>query len=64
MKAAIEELEQQADRDRFQVSAPAQEPPVFADRELVLTALAQLLDNALKYSIPGSSIEVRLNVRG
>jgi len=61
MKAAIEELEQQADRDRFQVSAPAQEPPVFADRELVLTALAQLVDNALKYSLPGSSIEVSLN---
>ncbi len=63
MKAAIQELEQQADRDRFQMSAPAQEPPVFADRELILTALAQLVDNALKYSVPESPIEVRLRVK-
>ena len=35
-------------------SSPAHEPPVFADRELILTALAQLIDNALKYSLPGS----------
>ncbi len=62
-KAAIQELEQQADRDRFQVSTPAQEPPVFADRELILTALAQLIDNALKYSLAGSAIEVGLNVK-
>jgi two-component system, OmpR family, sensor histidine kinase KdpD len=61
VKAAIQELEQQADRDRFQVSALAQEAPVFADRELILTALAQLVDNALKYSLAGSTIEVGLS---
>jgi len=61
VKAAIRELEQEADRDRFQVSTPAQEPPVFADRELILTALAQLVDNALKYSLAGSTIEVGLS---
>jgi len=60
MKAAIQELDQQGDRDRFEVAAPAQEPPVLADRELILTALAQLVDNALKYSLPESPIEVRL----
>ncbi len=63
VKAAIQELEQQADRDRFQVSAPAQESPVFADRALILTALAQLVDNALKYSVTGSAIEVGLRVQ-
>ncbi|HXP89011.1 MAG TPA: DUF4118 domain-containing protein [Bryobacteraceae bacterium] len=63
MKAAIQELEQQADRDRFQVSAPAQEPPVFADRELILTAVAQLIDNALKYSLPGSPIDVEFLIK-
>jgi two-component system sensor histidine kinase KdpD len=63
IKAAIQELDQQADRDRFQVSAPAQEPPVFADRELILTGLAQLVDNAVKYSLPASPIEVGLSVR-
>ena len=63
IKAAIQELDQQTDRDRFQVSAPAREPPVFADRELILTGLAQLVDNAVKYSLPASPIEVGLNVR-
>src|SRR5579872_5069452 len=63
MKAAIQELERQTDRDRFQVNAPPQEPPVFADRELILTALAQLVDNALKYSIPTSPIHAGLVVK-
>jgi signal transduction histidine kinase len=63
VNAAIQELEQQADRDRFGVRAPTQEPPVFADRELILTALAQLVDNALKYSLPASRIEVGLEVQ-
>jgi two-component system sensor histidine kinase KdpD len=63
IKAAIQELEPQTDRDRFEVSAPVQEPPVFADRELILTGLAQLLDNAIKYSLPASPIEVGLNVK-
>jgi len=63
MKAAVQELDQQEDRDRFRVSIPAKEPPVFADRELILTALAQLVDNALKYSTAGSPIEARFIVR-
>jgi signal transduction histidine kinase len=33
-------------------------PPVPADRELVLIVLRQLLDNAVKYSPPGSSIVI------
>jgi two-component system, OmpR family, sensor histidine kinase KdpD len=61
VKAAIEELERQEDRDRFEVTAPVPEPPVFADRELILTALAQLVDNALKYSQPESLIEAGLS---
>jgi two-component system sensor histidine kinase KdpD len=63
MKAAVQELERQEDRNRFHVLVPAQEPPVFADRELILTALAQLIDNALKYSIPASPIDVGLIIK-
>jgi two-component system, OmpR family, sensor histidine kinase KdpD len=63
IKAAIQELSQPADRDRFQVSAPALERPVFADRELILTALAQLIDNALKYSASGSPIDTAIDVQ-
>jgi two-component system, OmpR family, sensor histidine kinase KdpD len=60
MKSALQEIDQPADRERFRLSPPAHEPPVFADRELILTALAQLVDNALKYSVPGSVIDVTL----
>jgi two-component system sensor histidine kinase KdpD len=51
------------DRDRFRMLVPRQEPPVFANRELVLTALAQLVDNALKYSAPESPIDVRFAIQ-
>jgi two-component system sensor histidine kinase SenX3 len=63
MKTAIQELPQQSDRDRFQVAVPVHEPPIFADRELILTALAQLIDNAVKYSVPNSPIDVGLALR-
>lgn len=63
MRSALKEIEVTSDRDRFQLQLPAEEPPVFADRELILTALAQLVDNALKYSVPESIIDVKLTVR-
>lgn len=62
MKAAIQELERPEDRDRFRVAIPANEPAVFADRELILTALGQLIDNALKYSLAMSPINVGLRL--
>lgn len=63
IKAAIQELGAATDRARFQVSIPASEPPVFADRELILTALAQLVDNALKYSAPGSPVDIGIDIQ-
>jgi two-component system sensor histidine kinase KdpD len=60
--AAIQSLGQE-DRERVRVSVPNIEIPIFADRELVLTSLAQLVDNSLKYSEPGSPIEIHLTVR-
>jgi two-component system sensor histidine kinase KdpD len=60
---AIQRLDQGADRQRFHVAIPNGEVPILADRELVLTSLAQLLDNAIKYSDPGSAIAVTLAVR-
>jgi len=58
MRIAIQELDRQTAIDRFHFAVPAQEPPVFADRELILTALAQLVDNAVKYSDEDSPIDV------
>jgi len=57
-RAAIQEVDQATDRDRFRISLPLLEPSIFADWELVLTALAQLVDNAIKYSEPTSPIGV------
>ena len=62
IKTTIDELERPADRERFRLRVPLREPPVLADRELILTAIAQLVDNALKYSAPASSIDVGLTV--
>jgi len=58
VSAAIQRLDQETDRARFRVSVPKHEIPVFADQELILTSLVQLVDNAIKYSEPGSPIDV------
>ncbi len=63
MKTAIQELEIPEDRDRFHFAVPAREPAVFADRELILTALSQLIENALKYSLPMTPIDVGLRLK-
>ena len=56
---ALRKLNLTADRERFRVTGGGREAPVLADHELILTAIAQLLDNALKYSEPGSPIDIR-----
>jgi signal transduction histidine kinase len=43
---------------------PDPEAPIFADRELILTSIAQLVDNAIKYSEPGSAIEIACTSNG
>jgi len=59
--AAVQRLDQPADKERFRISLPpGKESPIFADSELILTSISQLLDNAIKYSEPGSPIEVIL----
>jgi len=63
MKTAIQELDQPTASERFHITVPDRERPVFADRELILTALAQLIDNAVKYSLPESPIDVGLMVK-
>jgi two-component system sensor histidine kinase KdpD len=60
---AIQELDQEADRERFHVSVPSREVPVFADRELIVTSIVQIVSNALQYSKPGSPIDVAFLVK-
>jgi signal transduction histidine kinase len=47
---------------RFRFNGPAHETPVLADRQLIVTVLVQLIDNALKYSVPGSPIDIGIAV--
>jgi signal transduction histidine kinase len=62
VSAAIRRLDQETDRARFRVSVPNGEVPVFADRELILNSVVQLVDNAMKYSEPGSPIDIGFTV--
>jgi two-component system sensor histidine kinase KdpD len=63
VRAAIDELESPADRERFRVAVPGGEIPLFGDRKLILTSISQLLDNAIKYSEPKSLIDAVVAIR-
>jgi two-component system, OmpR family, sensor histidine kinase KdpD len=60
IRDAIDRISQDSDRKRFQVAASQRESAILADREQIRSALAQLLDNALRYSDPGSPIHIVL----
>lgn len=49
---------------RIERAAPVQGPAIFADREMVILALRQLLDNALKYAPHSAPIRVWAEDRG
>jgi two-component system sensor histidine kinase KdpD len=61
MKAAIGSVEDPVQRARFQVSAEGEEAPALADGKLMVIAFTQLVDNAMKYSIPRTPITVKVN---
>jgi len=58
----IEALEGLPDSDRVEVALPDDSPAVFVDAEQVQRALANLLENALKYSSPPDPVHVRVAV--
>jgi two-component system, OmpR family, sensor histidine kinase KdpD len=62
VKDVIENIQDEQCRGRFRISLPDHESLVAADRKLIESALAQLLDNAIKYSLPGSPIDIELAV--
>ena len=62
LKAAIQQFDQHSHRQRFRLSESTDEVPIFGDRKLMQRALLQLLDNALKYSVPESPIETKVSV--
>ena len=54
-------LEEVDDAGRVQVSVPADSPPIRVDAIQVQRILANLLDNALKFSPPDEPVTVRVN---
>ena len=60
----ISETEVQRDGRPVDVSVPADLPGVFIDGYLVQLALRQLVDNALKYSLRGTSIQISSRLAG
>jgi two-component system, OmpR family, sensor histidine kinase KdpD len=60
---AIEILKEPSADRRFRLSVPRRETPAMADRKLIVTALAQILENALKYSVPESPINVVITAK-
>jgi len=61
--AAVRDIGSALDRERVRVAVPSGETPVFADHELILTSITQLIDNAVKYSDPGSPIDVGIAIK-
>ncbi len=60
---AIEALQDQPAASRFRLIMSPQEPAVMLDRKLILTALAQILENAIKYSVPDSPINLEVKLK-
>ena len=58
IRAAIQKVEDPAQRARFQVSVEGQEGLASADGKLTTIALTQIVDNAVKYSVPKTPIIV------
>jgi two-component system, OmpR family, sensor histidine kinase KdpD len=60
----LQTLDLQQAETRLRISCPAEEQPVLGDRKLIFDALGQIVDNAFKYSAPGTPIDIRVENRG
>ena len=57
-------LDELPDGDRVRVDVPADLPPLRTDAAQVERALVNVLENALKFSPPGSAVTLRAQRRG
>lgn len=62
LRDVLTPFEPRAEGRELHLLAGDELPLVYADRDLVALALRQLIDNALKYSLPGSPIEIAAGV--
>lgn len=63
LERVVAQFEARNEGRELRLRVDADLPPVSADPELVALALRQLIDNALKYSPPGSPVEVNAEAR-
>jgi two-component system, OmpR family, sensor histidine kinase KdpD len=56
----IHTLDRRRSSKRLRVHCPGVEMPVLGDRKLISDALVQIIDNAFKYSAPGTPIDIRV----
>jgi len=63
IESVLDKLRSTTVERSIEVEIPQSLPPVWVDREMIEVALRQLIDNALKYSPPGSPISIAAGVR-
>jgi two-component system, OmpR family, sensor histidine kinase KdpD len=61
---AAASLQPRIEGRQVQVACEERLPPLYLDRRLVRLAIRQVLDNALKYSPPGTPVQVRVAAAG
>jgi two-component system sensor histidine kinase KdpD len=59
VNAALRQMKSMTEEREIRVDVPEDLPPVRVDAELIQIVLTHLLDNSLKYSPPGSPIDIR-----
>lgn len=64
VSTAVEELKRELENRQVAINVSAELPPVMADSELVVNVLRHLLDNATKYSTPGTPIRITAEREG
>ena len=62
--SALARFRAAAEQRTIAVAIPPDLPPVEVDRELITIVLVHLLDNALKYSPPGTPVSISAETRG
>jgi len=60
VRAVVSSMKKEIDTRQVDVISAGEQPAIPADQRLVKLAIKQLLDNALKYSAPGTPVTIRL----
>jgi two-component system sensor histidine kinase KdpD len=63
LRRVLTHFESKAEGRELKLQVDEGLPPVYADKDLISLALRQLIDNALKYSPPGSPISVTAGLK-